>query len=85
MPHYTNKSIAPRIIIKFRNRQEATQRLVIALEKYTAQSVLVLGVPHGEVVTAYYIAKHLKAELSFVITCELNYLFDPQTGFWSCG
>lgn len=44
-------------------------------------NVLVLGIPRGGVETAYYVAKHLNAELSVVITRKLGYPINPETAF----
>lgn len=65
----------------FRNRQDAGEKLAIALEKYRNKGVLVLGIPRGGVETAYYIAKHLNAELSVVVTRKLGYPFNPEAAF----
>lgn len=65
----------------FRDRKHAGEVLAIALEKYRDKDVLVLGIPRGGVETAYYIAKHLNAEMSVVITRKLGYPFNPEAAF----
>jgi putative phosphoribosyl transferase len=65
----------------FEDRKDAGERLGRALEKYCNMNVLVLGIPRGGVETAYYVAKHLNAELSVVITRKLGYPINPETAF----
>lgn len=65
----------------FEDRKEAGERLGRALEKYRNMNVLVLGIPRGGVETAYYVAKHLNAELSVVITRKLGYPTNPEAAF----
>lgn len=65
----------------FEDRKDAGERLGRALEKYRNMNVLVLGIPRGGVETAYYVAKHLNAELSVVITRKLGYPISPETAF----
>src|SRR5688572_9947800 len=65
----------------FEDRKDAGERLGRALEKYCNMNVLVLGIPRSGVETAYYVAKHLNAELSVVITRKLGYPTNPETAF----
>jgi putative phosphoribosyl transferase len=65
----------------FEDRKDAGERLGRALEKYRNMNVLVLGIPRGGVETAYYVAKHLNAELSVVITRKLGYPANPEAAF----
>jgi len=65
----------------FRDRKDAGQKLALALERYRNMNVLVLGIPRGGVETAYYVAKHLNAEMSIVITRKLGYPFNPEAAF----
>ena len=65
----------------FEDRKDAGERLARALEKYRNMGVLVLGIPRGGVETAYYVAKHLNAELSVVITRKLGYPTNPEIAF----
>ena len=65
----------------FEDRKDAGERLGRALEKYRNTNVLVLGIPRGGVETAYYVAKHLNAELSVVITRKLGYPTNPEAAF----
>jgi len=65
----------------FVDRKNAGERLGLALEKYRNTNVLVLGIPRGGVETAYYVAKHLNAELSVVITRKLGYPTNPEIAF----
>ena len=51
------------------------------MEKYRNMNVLVLGIPRGGVETAFYLAKHLNAELSLVIARKLAYPFNPEAAF----
>jgi putative phosphoribosyl transferase len=65
----------------FEDRKDAGERLGRALEKYRNMNVLVLGIPRGGVETAYYVAKHLNAELSVVITRKLGYPTNLEAAF----
>ncbi len=65
----------------FEDRKDAGERLGRALEIYRNMNVLVLGIPRGGVETAYYVAKHLNAELSVVITRKLGYPTNPEAAF----
>ena len=65
----------------FRDRKDGGEQLAKALEKYGNSNVLVVGIPKGGVETAYYIAKHLNAELSVVITRKLGYPLNPEAAF----
>jgi predicted phosphoribosyltransferase len=65
----------------FRDRKDAGQKLGYALEKYRNKNVLVLGIPRGGVETAYYVAKHLNADLSLVVTRKLGFPYNPEAAF----
>lgn len=65
----------------FRDRKDGGEKLAKALEHYKNKDVLVLGIPRGGVETAYYVAKHLHAQLSFVVTRKLGYPFNPEAAF----
>lgn len=65
----------------FHDRKEAGEKLGRALETYRHSNPLVLGIPRGGVETAYYVAKHLDAELSFVIARKLAFPHNPETAF----
>ena len=65
----------------FKNRKDAGEKLAQALEKYLDMNVLVLGIPRGGVETAYYVAKHLGAEMSVVVTRKLGYPLNPEAAF----
>ncbi|MEX1241078.1 MAG: phosphoribosyltransferase [Cyclobacteriaceae bacterium] len=65
----------------FRDRKDAGEKLGQALEKYRNKNALVLGIPRGGAETAYYVAKHLNADLSLVITRKLGYPFNPEAAF----
>ena len=43
--------------------------------------MLVLGIPRGGAETAYYVAKHLNADLSLVITRKLGFPYNPEAAF----
>jgi predicted phosphoribosyltransferase len=62
----------------FTNRKQAALQLAKALEKYSNQNVLVLGIARGGIETAYYVARQLNAELSFLIVRKLSHLQNPE-------
>lgn len=65
----------------FNDRKDGGEKLGKALEKYRFHNVLVLGIPRGGVETAYYVAKHLNADFSFVVTRKLGYPINPEVAF----
>ena len=65
----------------FRDRKDAAEQLGRALEKYRDNNVIVLGIPRGGAETAYYVAKHLHAEMSLIVTRKLGYPFNPEAAF----
>jgi len=67
----------------FTDRKEGGEKLGKALEKYRFHNPLVLGIVRGGVETAYYVAKHLNADFSFVVTRKLGYPINPEVAFGS--
>lgn len=65
----------------FKDRADAGTKLAKALESYRDQNVLVLGIPRGGVETAYYVAKHLNAELAVIVSRKLPFPDNPEAGF----
>jgi putative phosphoribosyl transferase len=65
----------------FRDRKDGGERLARALEAYSGKDVLVLGIPRGGVETAFFVAKQLQAQLSFVVTRKLAYPHNPEAAF----
>lgn len=62
----------------FTNRKQAALQLANALEEYTNKNVIVLGIARGGIETAYYVARQLNAELSFLIVRKLSHLQNPE-------
>src|SRR5690349_10493009 len=62
----------------FYNRKEAALLLARALAKYKGKNAIVAGIPRGGIETAYYVARELNAELSFIIVRKLGYPGDPE-------
>lgn len=65
----------------FKDREDAGKRLAKALEGYKNKDVLVLGIPRGGVIVAYYVAKRLNAQFSVVVARKLPYPNNPEAGF----
>lgn len=65
----------------FRDRKDGGKQLAKVLEKYQYQNVLVLGIPRGGVETAYYVARHLHAEFSFIVSRKLGYPYNAEAAF----
>lgn len=65
----------------FKNRKEGGEKLALALSKYKNENALVLGIPRGGVETAYYVARYLQADFSFVVTRKLGYPHNPEAAF----
>lgn len=62
----------------FIDRKDAAQRLATALEKYRDKNAVVLGIPRGGAVTAYYVARHLNAEFSLLVARKLGHPNNPE-------
>lgn len=62
----------------FTDRKDAAIQLAKALEKYKGKDAVVLGIPRGGAVTAYYVATHLNAEFSLLVSRKLGHPFNPE-------
>jgi predicted phosphoribosyltransferase len=62
----------------FTDRKQAALALAGALEKYRGNNVVIAGIPRGGIETAYYVARHLDAALSFIIARKLSYPGDTE-------
>jgi len=65
----------------FYDRKDAALQLAKALEKYKDKEVVVLGIPRGGAVTGYYVAEHLNAAFSLVISRKLGHPDNPEYAF----
>ncbi len=65
----------------FKDREDAGRKLAKALGKYRGRDVLVLGIPRGGAITAYYVAEDLKAQLGIIVSRKLPYPYNPEAGF----
>ncbi len=66
----------------FKNRQEAGERLAIALEKYkNKEDITVLALPKGGIEVAFGVAKYLNAKFSLLIVRKLPFPDNPEAGF----
>jgi putative phosphoribosyl transferase len=70
-----------KIITMFADRKDAALKLAKALEKYKGTNALVLGIPRGGAETAFYVAIHLDAELSILISRKLGHPDNPEYAF----
>lgn len=68
---------------KFKDRKDAGMQLGKVLEEFKGKDALVLGIPRGGVEVGYYVAKHINAELSTVVTKKLPYPGQDELGFGS--
>ena len=62
----------------FTDRTDGALQLATALEEYKNKNVVVLGIPRGGAVTAYYVAMHLNAEFSLLISRKLGHPYNPE-------
>jgi predicted phosphoribosyltransferase len=62
----------------FYDRKDAALQLAEVLEKYKDKNVIVLGIPRGGAVTGYYVAAHLNAAFSLVISRKLGHPANPE-------
>lgn len=65
----------------FADRKEAGEKLGVALEKFRGSNPFILGIPRGGAETAYYVARHLDAELALLVSRKLGFPFDPEAAF----
>jgi len=65
----------------FKDRRDAGKKLARALEKYKNKKVIVLAIPKGGVEIGYYVAKHLGADFSIIVSRKLPYPNNPEAGF----
>jgi putative phosphoribosyl transferase len=62
----------------FNDRKDAAEQLARKLEKYKDKNVIVLGIPRGGAETAFYVAKHLNADFSLIISRKLGHPGNPE-------
>ena len=62
----------------FADRKDAALQLAQALDHYKGKNALVLGIPRGGAETAYYVARHLDAEFSLLISRKLGHPMNPE-------
>jgi putative phosphoribosyl transferase len=65
----------------FKDRKDAAEKLGLELQQYYFENPLVIGIPNGGIETAYYLAKCLNGEMSFIVSSELYYPSTPDTCF----
>lgn len=65
----------------FIDRKDAAQKLAKALEEYRDKNAVVLGIPRGGAETAFYVAIHLNAELSMLVSRKLGHPDNPEYAF----
>lgn len=66
--------------MKYKDRQDAGQKLAKELEKYSQNKPIIIALPRGGVVVAYEIAKRLKAPLDIIIARKIGAPFNPEFG-----
>lgn len=65
----------------FTDRKDAALQLAKALEKYRNKNAVVLGIPRGGAETAFYVAIHLHAEFSLLVSRKLGHPDNPEYAF----
>lgn len=65
----------------FEDRKDAGLKLGAALEAKDIKDPLVLAIPKGGVEVGYFIASHLDAEFSLIVTRKLPLPYNPEAGF----
>jgi predicted phosphoribosyltransferase len=66
------------VFMVFHNRNEAADRLAVALEAYKGKNPLVLAIPRGAVPMGQRLAKALEGELDVVLVRKLRAPFNPE-------
>ena len=62
----------------FQDRKDAALQLARKLEKYEGPETIVLGIPRGGAETAYYVARHLGATFSLLVSRKLGHPRNPE-------
>lgn len=62
----------------FYDRKDAALQLAKKLEKYKDKQAVVLGIPRGGAVTGYYVAQHLNAAFSLLVSRKLGHPDNPE-------
>jgi len=62
----------------FHNRNEAADRLAVALEAYRGKNPLILAIPRGAVPMGQRLARALEGELDVVLVRKLRAPFNPE-------
>jgi len=65
----------------FADRKEAGLKLAGVLKKMDIKDPIVLAIPRGGVEVGYYVARHLGADFSLIITRKLPLPYNPEAGF----
>jgi putative phosphoribosyl transferase len=65
----------------FKDRKDAALQLAKALEKYRNKNAVVLGIPRGGAATGYYVATHLNATFSLLVSRKLGHPDNPEYAF----
>lgn len=63
---------------RFKDRQEAAEKLADLLQAYRNSESVVLGIPRGGVVTAKVIAKSLRLSLGIVVVRKIGFPFNSE-------
>ena len=64
--------------MRFKNRREAGLLLAEKLTSYGGTPLVIYGLPRGGVVTAFEIAKHLKAPLDIICVRKIGHPNEPE-------
>lgn len=65
----------------FKDRVDAGQKLAKALINYQNDQPIVLAIPRGGIVVAYYVAKYLHGQLSILVARKLGFPSQPEAAF----
>jgi putative phosphoribosyl transferase len=71
-------SIQEETIMMFANRNQAADRLAVALEAYKGRNPLILAIPRGAVPMGQRLARALGGELDVVLVRKLRAPFNPE-------
>jgi len=73
---HTSKSL--NLCMLFKDRREAGQRLVQALQKYQSEEPVILGLPRGGVIVAKEVAENLQAPLDVIVVRKIPAPGNPE-------
>ena len=81
----TGQTLGPGVVVAFRDRVDAGQRLAERMRHLRGEDAVVLGLPRGGVVVAAEVARVLDAPLDVIVVRKLGVPFQPELAMGAVG